>query len=133
MIGLIQRVAEAGEELPIIGYDIAVVKDDVLCPPLCNHVAVGQPGGASFALAAERGFSTLAVPAIGTGIGGLALQRCAELSLEEARLHLAGETTLEEIRFVLFGEPAFRVFEMVNDSAMVAAQMERLAKVRERK
>jgi hypothetical protein len=27
---------------------------------------------------------------------------------------------------VLWGEPAFRVFEMVNDRAKVAAQMERL-------
>lgn len=54
------------------------------------------------------------------------LQRCAEILLEEARGHLAGETSLEEIRFVLFGEPAYRVFEMVNDAAKVAAQMERL-------
>ena len=42
--------------------------------------------------------------------------------------HLAGETSLECVRFVLFGEPAFRVFEMVNDAAKVAAQMERLRK-----
>ena len=36
------------------------------------------------------------------------------------------ETPVEEIRFVLLGEPAFRVFEMVNDQAKVEAQMERL-------
>ncbi len=41
-----------------------------------------------------------------------------------------GESGLEEIRFVLFGEPAYRVFEMVNDAARVAEQMERLAKRR---
>jgi O-acetyl-ADP-ribose deacetylase (regulator of RNase III) len=108
------------------------------------HAAGMAPGGsadeesvreslrASLALAAERGFRTIAIPALGTGVGGFALQRCAEVSLEEARLHLAGETSLEEIRFVLFGEPAFRLFEMVNDSAKVAAQMDRLAKLRER-
>jgi len=73
------------------------------------------------------------VPAIGTGVGGFPLQRCAEVSLEEARRHLDGETTLEEIRFVLFGEPAYRVFEMVNDAAKVQAQMDRLAKLRERR
>lgn len=88
---------------------------------------------ASLALGAERGFRSIAVPAIGTGIGGFALQRCAEVSFEEARRHLAGETCVDEIRFVLFGEPAFRVFEMVNDAAKVAAQMERLAKLRGRK
>ena len=54
------------------------------------------------------------------------MQRCAEISLEEADRHLAEDTSLQEIRFVLFGEPAFRVFEMVKDAASVAAQIERL-------
>lgn len=81
---------------------------------------------ASLARAQERGCRTVAVPAIGAGVGGVPLQRCAEILLEEARRHLAGETPLEEIRFVLFGEPAYRVFEMVDDAAKVAAQMERL-------
>jgi len=81
---------------------------------------------AGLRLAADRGCTTIAVPAIGAGIGGLSMQRCAEVSLEEARRHLEGETSLAEIRFVLFGEPAYRVFEMVNDAVKVAAQMERL-------
>jgi O-acetyl-ADP-ribose deacetylase (regulator of RNase III) len=104
------------------------------------HAAGMPPGGeadeasvrsavaASLALAAEHGLRRIALPAIGAGIGGFSLQRCAEISLEEARRHLAGESSLEEIRFVLFGEPAYRVFEMVNDAAKVAAQMERLQK-----
>ena len=54
------------------------------------------------------------------------MQRCAEVSLEEVRAHLAGPTSLEVVRFVLLGEPAYRVFEMANDAARVAAQMERL-------
>jgi O-acetyl-ADP-ribose deacetylase (regulator of RNase III) len=80
----------------------------------------------SLELASERSLRTIAVPAIGAGVAGFPLQRAAEVLLEEARRHLAGETSLEEIRFVLFGEPAYRVFEMVNDAAKVAAQMERL-------
>ncbi len=83
---------------------------------------------ASFAAAAEAGARTIAAPALGTGVGGFGLQRCAEVSLEEARLALDAHPELEEIRFVLFGEPAYRVFEMVNDAAKVAAQMERLKK-----
>ena len=102
------------------------------------HAAGMAPGGradetsvrgamrASLERARERAFRTIAVPAIGAGIAGFPLQRCAEVLLEEARRHLEGETSLEEIRFVLFGEPAYRVFEMVNDAAKVAAQMERL-------
>jgi O-acetyl-ADP-ribose deacetylase (regulator of RNase III) len=81
---------------------------------------------ASLALAHEHGCRSVAVPAIGAGIAGFPMQRCAEVLIEEARAHLEGETSLEEIRFVLFGEPAYRIFEMVNDAARVAAQMERL-------
>jgi O-acetyl-ADP-ribose deacetylase (regulator of RNase III) len=102
------------------------------------HAAGMHPGGAadeasvraaarrSFQLASELGCRTLAVPAIGAGIGGLAMQRCAEVLLEEARAHLRAATSLEEIRFVLFGEPSFRVFEMVQDAAKVTEQMARL-------
>jgi O-acetyl-ADP-ribose deacetylase (regulator of RNase III) len=102
------------------------------------HAAGMPPGGQadensvrssvrrSLELACEKGCESIALPAIGAGIGGVSLQRCAEVSLEEARRHLEGETSLREIRFVLFGEPAYRVFEMVNDAAKVAAQMQRL-------
>jgi O-acetyl-ADP-ribose deacetylase (regulator of RNase III) len=76
--------------------------------------------------AREKGCTSIAVPAIGAGIAGFPLQRCAEVLLEEARQHQKAETPLEEIRFVLFGEPAYRVFEMANDAAKVTEQMERL-------
>jgi O-acetyl-ADP-ribose deacetylase (regulator of RNase III) len=75
--------------------------------------------------AAARGHRAVAVPGAG---GALSLQRRAEVLIEQARAHLAGETALEEIRFVLSGEPAYRVFEMVNDAAKVAEQMARLAR-----
>ena len=76
--------------------------------------------------ARELGVKTLAVPPLGAGSGGFSLQRCAEVLIDEARLHAATETTLEEIRFVLLGEPAYRMFEMVNDASRVADQMARL-------
>ena len=104
------------------------------------HAAGMAPGGevteenlraalrATWMLADQEGFRTLACPAIGTGVGGLGMQRCAEISLEEARRYAdeATESSLEEIRFVLFGEPSFRLFEMVNDAAKVEAQMRKL-------
>lgn len=79
-------------------------------------------------LADEKGCRSVAVPAIGAGIGGLPESRCAELLIEVARAHLAGETGIEEIRFVLFGEPMYRIFEMTHDAAKVAEQMERMRK-----
>jgi len=102
------------------------------------HAAGMPPGGQaneesirssvrrSFELARQQGCRTLACPAIGAGIGGVSLQRCAEVSLEEARSHMEQDDCLDEIRFVLFGEPAYRVFEMVNDAAKVSAGLEKL-------
>ncbi len=77
-------------------------------------------------LACEHELRSIAFPALGTGVGGLSLRRCAEIMLEEARRHLDGETSVEEIRFVLFGEPAYRVFEDVDDARRILAQMEKL-------
>jgi O-acetyl-ADP-ribose deacetylase (regulator of RNase III) len=86
---------------------------------------------AALVCAARAGVRSLAVPAIGTGVGGLGLQRCAEISLACARRYAEEEgatSPLEEIRFVLLGEPAYRVFEMVNDAAKVEAQMRRMGR-----
>lgn len=82
---------------------------------------------AALQLAGERGCRSVAVPALGAGVGGLALQRCAEILLEEAQQRLADPACpLQEIRFVLFGEAAYRVFEAVRDAETVRVQMERL-------
>lgn len=86
---------------------------------------------ATLTVAEDQGCRSLALPAIGAGVGGLSLQTCAEISLAEVRAHIearADASSLEEVRFVLLGEPAYRVFEMVNDAAKVAAQMARLRK-----
>ena len=91
-----------------------------------SEASVRSAMRAALTRAREQACESVAVPAIGAGVGGVPLQRCAEILLDEARQHLAGDTSLTEIRFVLFGEPAYRVFEMVNDAAKVAAQMERL-------
>ena len=123
---------------PIGVGDAAVTGAGGLRARFVIHAASMPPGGSSSAesvrasvrrsleLAAERGCRTIAIPAVGAGIGGLAVQRCAEILLEEARAHLAGETSLAEIRFVLLGEPAFRVFEHVNDAARIEAGLARL-------
>ena len=86
--------------------------------------------GASLARAKELGCRSLAVPAIGAGVGGLSVQRSAEILIEEARSHLREETSLEEVRFVLFGEPAYRIFEAVNDAAKVQESLARLQRPR---
>jgi O-acetyl-ADP-ribose deacetylase (regulator of RNase III) len=81
----------------------------------------------SLELASQHGCRSIAIPAVGAGIGGFSAQRCAEILLAEAQAHLAGETSLEEVRFVLFGEPIYRLFEAAQDAAKIREQMERLS------
>jgi len=125
---------------PIAVGDAAVTGAGNLPARFVVHAAGMPPGGVateesvrssmrrSLELAREERCRTVAVPAIGAGIAGFPLQRCAEILLEEARAHLKAGGCVEEIRFVLFGEPTYRIFEMVDDAAKVAAQMEALDK-----
>ena len=125
---------------PIAVGEAAITGAGELPARFVIHAAGMAPGGsadegsiraslaASLALARENDCRSIAVPAIGAGIGGFSTQRCAEILLEEARAHLDGETSLDEIRFVLLGEPTYRVFEMAKDAAAVAAGLAKLRK-----
>ena len=132
--------AECSEHGPIARGDAAITGAGALPARYVIHAAAMSLGGVadeqsvrssvrrSLELASEHDLRSLAFPAIGTGVGGFSLHNCAEVSLAEARAHLATETSVELIRFVLFGEPAYRLFESVNDAAKVAEQMARLEK-----
>jgi O-acetyl-ADP-ribose deacetylase (regulator of RNase III) len=123
---------------PIEVGEAAMTGAGDLAARIVIHAAGMPPGGqateqsvraslrAALDLAQHENCQSVACPAIGAGIGGLSMQTCAEISLDEARRCADNEGPLEEIRFVLFGEPAFRIFEMVNDAAKVEAQMRKL-------
>jgi O-acetyl-ADP-ribose deacetylase (regulator of RNase III) len=132
----IQRECEAHG--PIQLGEAAVTGAGELAARFVIHAASMPPGGSateasirsalrrSLELARERGCETIAVPALGAGVGGFPTQRCAEIVLDECRAHLAAETTLREIRIVLFGEPTYRTFEAASDAAKIRKQMEML-------
>ncbi|HVA40249.1 MAG TPA: macro domain-containing protein [Candidatus Binataceae bacterium] len=61
--------------------------------------------------AAEQGLKSIAFPAIGTGIAGFAIERCAVVMLEEIRDHLRGTTPLERVEMVLFDARGLRAFQ----------------------
>src|SRR5271166_2242124 len=63
--------------------------------------------------ASERKLESIAFPAIGTGIAGFPLDRCAQVMLEEVRDHLSRETSLKRVEFVLFDRAALETFEKV--------------------
>ncbi len=62
-------------------------------------------------IASQKGFRTIAIPAVGTGIGGFPLSECAEIMLHEAVEHLKRPSSLEKIHFVLFDAKALAAFE----------------------
>ena len=64
----------------------------------------------SFARAEELGVTSIALPALGTGVGGFPLAECARIMIAEALRHTAAPTVIERIVFVLFDETACRVF-----------------------
>ena len=59
-------------------------------------------------LADERGFTSVAFPAFGTGVGGFSVRQCAEIMIGVIRTHTP--RTLRLARFVLFGQAAYRTF-----------------------
>ena len=66
--------------------------------------------------ATEGKLASIAVPAIGTGIAGFPLDRCAQVMLEEVRDHLNSGSTLTSVQFVLFDKTAFDVFQRAFDA-----------------
>jgi len=60
-------------------------------------------------LADELGARSLALPAFGTGVGGLPLNECARIMAHETRRY--EPKTLERVVFAVFGDDARRAFE----------------------
>lgn len=66
--------------------------------------------------AAEQGLKSVAFPAIGTGIAGFPIERCAVVMLEEIRDHLRGAmpperlAPVERVEMVLFDDRALGAF-----------------------
>lgn len=66
--------------------------------------------------AEEKSLKSIAFPAIGTGIAGFPLDRCAQVMVDEIRLYLSGPTSLKKVEIVLFDKSSLRVFKRVLDS-----------------
>jgi len=69
---------------------------------------VRRTTGACLTLADELGCRSLALPAFGTGVGGLPLAECARVMVEEARAF--APRSLERVVFAVFGTDAYSAF-----------------------
>ena len=64
----------------------------------------------ALAMAERHALESIAFPALGTGVGGFALDECARIMIEAVRAHAADAASLRVIRFVLFGRAAYDAF-----------------------
>ena len=65
----------------------------------------------SLELAAELGCSSVAFPAISTGVFGYPVELAAPVALDATAQALAGHPQIELVRFVLYDEHGYRIFE----------------------
>ena len=65
----------------------------------------------SLKVADENRLSSIAFPAISTGIFGYPIERCARIMLLTTKQYLEGETGLKEVVFCLYGQRAYAEFE----------------------
>lgn len=72
---------------------------------------VRRATASAFAAAARVGAKSIALPAMGTGVGGFPMQRAATVMVEEARKAAEAKGSLERIVFVLRDDAAKQTFE----------------------
>lgn len=117
----IQRECDAIGSIPIGGA--AITTGGMLRARFVIHAASMQLGGETTAhalrsstahalrIAAEKGLRSIAFPAVGTGIAGFPIPKCARIMLREVTEHLKKPTSLEIIYFILFDAQALAEFE----------------------
>ena len=76
----------------------------------------------SLLLANKLKLKSIAFPAIGTGVGGLALEKCAEVMLQAIHSSENNFTTLETVQFVLFDKSGYDAFMSAYKSGSSRAQ-----------
>jgi O-acetyl-ADP-ribose deacetylase len=77
-----------------------------------DHDKVAAATASSLERAKENNLTSIAFPAIGTGVGGLSLEACARAMIDTVVDYLvANKTLLERVRFVLFDEEGHETFQ----------------------
>lgn len=64
----------------------------------------------ALALASRHHLSSVAFPALGTGVGGFPIDECARIMAGAVRDHAKTTTSLRLVEFVLFGTRAYEAF-----------------------
>lgn len=67
----------------------------------------------SLKLMDEHNLTTIAFPAISTGIFGYPVEKCAQIMVKMTKRYLKGSTQIREVNFCLYSTSDFEVFEKV--------------------
>jgi len=70
----------------------------------------------SLKIAEERGIKTVAFPAIGTGVAGFPVARCAQIMIRAVCDFLEKSSVIEEVHFILFDKTTREAFESAYES-----------------
>lgn len=65
----------------------------------------------SLKLAETHGVQSIALPAVGMGVGGFPLEQGARLMMQTLKAHIEAGSNLKQVRFCLFGQEATQAFE----------------------
>jgi O-acetyl-ADP-ribose deacetylase len=71
---------------------------------------IARATSSALALAASRGLTSMAFPALGTGVGGFPIDECARVMIGAVRDHVSTGTSLRLVEFVLYGREAYEQF-----------------------
>ena len=71
-----------------------------------SAAAVGSATAAALRLAAAEGLTSVALPALGTGVGGVQLEDAAAAMAAAVREHAAGPTSVHTVVFALYDQAA---------------------------
>jgi O-acetyl-ADP-ribose deacetylase (regulator of RNase III) len=102
-------VTSAGQLPPPIRW---VIHAATMGPDLRTFESYIEAATASaFAAADQIGAKSVALPALGTGVGGFSMRRAAEIMVAQARRATRGDSSLEYILFVVRDPSARHEFE----------------------
>jgi O-acetyl-ADP-ribose deacetylase (regulator of RNase III) len=73
--------------------------------------SVGAATASALALAAERDIESIALPALGTGVGNVGFADCARAMYGAIAAHCAEHDLPDDIRIVLWGDNALAAFQ----------------------
>jgi O-acetyl-ADP-ribose deacetylase (regulator of RNase III) len=110
-----QGPVEVGEAVLTPGGNLKathVIHAAVMGPDLKTDAeGVGRTMRAVLAVADKHRLTSIALPALGTGVGHVAPNAAADAMLEAVVAHLkAGKTSLKRVVFVLYQDDAYRAF-----------------------